>query len=84
VLVNNVCPGYTATARLLDLAEHLAQKQGVTPAEIESRWASQVPLGRIGQPEEFANLVVFLASDCASYITGASISVDGGIVKGLY
>lgn len=84
VLVNNVCPGYTATARLLSLAETLAQKEGVTSAEIQDRWARQAPLRRIGQPEEFANLVVFLASERASYITGVSIQVDGGIVKGLY
>ena len=84
VLVNNVCPGYTATARLMSLADTLAEKQGVTPREIEERWARQAPLQRIGQPEEFANLVVFLASECASYITGVSIAVDGGTVKGLY
>jgi 3-oxoacyl-[acyl-carrier protein] reductase len=84
VLVNNVCPGYTATARLLDLSATLAKKEGVDRKEIEDRWARQAPLGRIGQPEEFANLVVFLASERASYITGVSIAVDGGIVKGLY
>jgi 3-oxoacyl-[acyl-carrier protein] reductase len=84
VLVNNVCPGYTATARLLDLEATLAKRDGVTTREIESRWAKQSPLGRIGQPEEFANLVVFLASERASYISGVSIAVDGGTVKGLY
>jgi len=82
VLVNNVCPGYTATARLISLAHTLAEKQGVSTKDIEERWASQTPLRRIGQPEEFASLVVFLASERASYITGASIAVDGGIVKG--
>jgi len=84
VLVNNVCPGYTATARLLELEAKLAARDGVTPQEIEARWAQQSPLGRIGQPEEFANLVVFLASERASYISGVSIAVDGGTVKGLY
>ena len=84
VLVNNVCPGYTATDRLLSLSSRLAEKEGVTPQEIETRWARQIPLGRIGQPEEFADLVVYLASERASYITGASIAVDGGIVKGIY
>ena len=83
VLVNNVCPGYTATARLVSLAARLAEKEGVTPQEIENRWTSQTPLGRVGRPEEFANLVVFLASERASYITGASIAVDGGLVKGI-
>jgi 3-oxoacyl-[acyl-carrier protein] reductase len=82
VLVNNVCPGYTATARLLSLAEQLAAREGVTPEEIEDRWARQAPLRRIGRPDEFANLVVFLASERASYITGSSIAVDGGLVKG--
>ena len=84
VLVNNVCPGFTATARLNSLAETLAGKAGVSPRDIEQRWAAQAPLGRVGQPEEFANLVVFLASERASYITGTSIAVDGGSVKGLY
>ena len=84
VLVNNVSPGYTATARLMSLAETLAAREGVTAGEIESRWTSQIPLRRLGEPEEFANLVVFLASERASYITGSSIAVDGGMVRGLY
>ena len=84
ILVNNVCPGFTATARLLELSSALAAKQNVTPSEIEARWAAQAPLGRIGQPEEFANVVVFLASERASYVSGASLAIDGGLVKGLY
>lgn len=84
VLVNNVCPGYTATARLLELSRRLAEKEGVTPNVIEERWSAQTPVGRVGTPEEFANVVVFLASERASYVTGVSLAVDGGIVKGLY
>jgi 3-oxoacyl-[acyl-carrier protein] reductase len=84
VLVNNVCPGFTATARLVGLADTLAQREGVARGEIELRWTGQIPLRRLGQPDELANLVVFLASERASYITGVSIAVDGGIVKGLY
>jgi 3-oxoacyl-[acyl-carrier protein] reductase len=74
ILVNSVCPGYTATARLLQLSASHAGKD----------WAGETALRRIGQPEEFADLVVFLASQRASYITGTSIAVDGGLVKGLY
>ncbi len=84
VLVNSVCPGYTATARLLSLAEQIAAREGISPKEVEERWARQTPLGRVGRPEEFASLVVFLASERASYITGASIAIDGGMVKGIY
>lgn len=83
VLVNNVCPGFTRTARLDDLSGRLAASEGVEPAEIHRRWSSQIPLGRLGTPEEFANLVVFLASERASYITGVSIAVDGGFAKGV-
>ncbi len=84
VLVNNVCPGYTQTARLDELAAGLAVAEGVDANTVRARWAAQVPLQRLGQPEEFANLVVFLASERASYITGASIAVDGGLVKGVF
>ncbi len=83
VLVNNVCPGFTATARLKALAGKLAKAEGLPPEDIEARWTNQIPMRRLGQPDEFANLVVFLASERASYITGTSISVDGGFVKGL-
>src|SRR5262249_4232696 len=75
---------YTATARLMSLAERLAEKEGVTPQQVASRWAAQTPLGRVGRPEEFADVVVWLASERASYVTGVAIQVDGGIVKGLY
>lgn len=84
VLVNNVCPGYTLTARLDELAGKLAAADGVEPREIHERWASEIPLGRLGKAEEFANAVVFLASERASYITGVSLAVDGGLVRGIY
>jgi 3-oxoacyl-[acyl-carrier protein] reductase len=84
VLVNNVCPGYTATARLESLSGKLAAAESVPVEKIKERWADQAPLRRLGRPEEFADLVVFLASERASYITDASIAVDGGLVKGLY
>jgi 3-oxoacyl-[acyl-carrier protein] reductase len=84
VTVNNVCPGYTRTARLADLAARLARNEGLTPEQAEERWTKQIPLGRLAEPEEFAGIVTFLTSERASYITGASIAVDGGLVKGIY
>jgi 3-oxoacyl-[acyl-carrier protein] reductase len=84
ILVNNLCPGYTQTARLDELAGRLAEAESVEPDAIRRRWAAQVPLGRLATPEEFANVAVFLASERASYITGASIAVDGGIIKGVF
>jgi 3-oxoacyl-[acyl-carrier protein] reductase len=83
VLVNNVCPGYTATDRLGELSSTLAKSAGVDPLEIEKRWTTQIPLGRLARPDEFADAVVFLASERASYITGQSLSIDGGFAKGL-
>ena len=83
VLVNNVCPGYTATTRLTDLADALAKSGNTTPAEVASKWTSQIPLGRLATPQEFADAVVFLCSQRASYITGVSLAVDGGFAKGL-
>jgi len=84
VLVNSVCPGYTATARLVELSGKLAAREGVSPQEIADRWAAETALGRVGRPEEFAGVVVFLASERASYITGVALAVDGGLVKGVY
>jgi len=83
VLVNNVCPGYTRTERLTELATHLARRGATAPDEIERQWTNQIPLGRLGEVEEFASVVAFLASDRASYLTGTSIAVDGGFVRGI-
>ncbi len=84
VLINSVLPGYTLTARLDELSANLAVAEGVERKAIHERWAAQAGLKRLGQPEEFANLVVFLASERASYITGQAIAVDGGFLKGVY
>jgi len=83
ITVNNVCPGYTLTERLGELADNLAKGAGGSRDAILNQWAAQIPIGRVATPEEFAALVAFLASERASSINGASIPVDGGWVKGL-
>lgn len=83
VLVNNVAPGYTATDRLNELAGAQALAAGVPAEEVERRWAAEIPIGRLGRPEEIADVIVFLASERASFITGQTIVVDGGLYKGL-
>jgi 3-oxoacyl-[acyl-carrier protein] reductase len=83
ITVNNVCPGYTTTERLNELADTLARNSGAPREQIFKNWSAQVPLGRLARPEEFAAMVTFLASERASYINGATIGVDGGWVKSL-
>jgi 3-oxoacyl-[acyl-carrier protein] reductase len=79
ILINTVCPGRIMTDRFLAGA----RQAGLTPEEFASLQSGDIPLGRIGTPEEFASVVVFLASDKASYVTGVSLQVDGGLVRGL-
>ena len=81
VLVNNVCPGYTRTERLAELSTHLAARDATTLAEIERQWTNQIPLGRLAEVEEFASVGAFVASERASYLTGVSLAVDGGLVR---
>ena len=83
VTVNNVMPGYTRTERLDQLATDIAARAGGTVEGAFATWEGQIPLGRVGEPREFAAVVAFLASERASYITGISIAVDGGAVKAL-
>lgn len=83
VTVNNVAPGYTRTERQEELAQARSKALGKTREEIIASWATQGPMGRIGQPEEIAAAVAFLASERASYITGVTLQVDGGWVRGL-
>jgi len=83
ITVNNVCPGYTRTARLDNLAKSISTRSNVQPEEVFAGWAREIPAGRIGAPEEFAAVVAFLASQRASYVNGTSIAVDGGLVRSL-
>ncbi len=81
ITVNGVMPGLTLTDRLRQYAEHLAKAEGKTVEEVLRRMAEGTAAGRIASPEEIASTVVFLASEKASYITGAMIPVDGGRIK---
>jgi 3-oxoacyl-[acyl-carrier protein] reductase len=82
VTVNNLLPGYTRTDRVQELARAAGAKGG-SSTDIISRWEREIPMGRLGEPREFAALAAFLASDRASYITGSSIAVDGGWIRSL-
>lgn len=83
ILVNSVCPGIFETERHLALSKHRAAQEGLSLEEHLKKRAKEIPLGRGGHPEEFADLVVFLASERASYITGTAIQIDGGVVRSL-
>jgi 3-oxoacyl-[acyl-carrier protein] reductase len=83
VTVNNVLPGYTRTERLVHLAEAVAEREATTIDEAYAGWEAEIPMGRLAEPAELAAAAVFLCSEQASYITGQSLAVDGGWIKGL-
>jgi len=83
ITVNNVCPGYTRTARLDGLAASISARTGSKPEDVFTGWEREIPAGRLGTPQEFAAVVAFLASERASYVNGTSIAVDGGLVRSL-
>jgi 3-oxoacyl-[acyl-carrier protein] reductase len=83
ITVNNVGPGYTATARLNELVSKRAKELGIGEQEYSERLGADAALKRLGEPEEVADAIVWLASDRASYITGQTVLVDGGLYKGL-
>jgi 3-oxoacyl-[acyl-carrier protein] reductase len=81
ILVNNVCPGSILTERMLSNVTARAKELGITVEEGLAQRAAETAVGRIGEPDELASLVAFLASGKSSYITGTTILVDGGLVR---
>jgi 3-oxoacyl-[acyl-carrier protein] reductase len=84
ITVNTLMPGYTRTDRVVELSTHKAQAEQTTVEAIYARWEAEIPMGRLGEPREFAAMAAFLASERASFITGQSIAVDGGWIKSLF
>ena len=83
ITVNNILTGYFDTDRIQKLNLEKAKKMKIKPSEVRKAMENMVPMKRIGDPEEYAYLVCFLASNFSSYITGANIPIDGGVIKSL-
>jgi 3-oxoacyl-[acyl-carrier protein] reductase len=83
ITINNVLPGYTATDRLAELKAALSERTGQSQQDVERGWVAGIPEGRLGEPREIADAVLFLASTMASYVRGLSLPVEGGRLKGI-
>ncbi|MEK9851709.1 MAG: SDR family oxidoreductase [Flavobacteriaceae bacterium] len=83
ITINNILTGYFDTERISQLNQEKAQKLGVSLEEVRAAMEASVPAKRLGKPEEYANLVCFLASKEAGYITGTNIPIDGGLLRSI-
>lgn len=83
ITVNSTLTGYFDTDRIAQLNAKKAEKLGISPDEVRANMEKQVPMKRIGTPEEYGYLVAFLASEQAAFITGTNIPIDGGLLKSL-
>ncbi len=81
ILVNNICPGSIHTDRIKENVAAQVRSTGQSEESVMEEYAAKIPLGRLGEPVELADLAVFLASERASYITGATLQVDGGLIR---
>jgi 3-oxoacyl-[acyl-carrier protein] reductase len=83
IRVNALCPGWTRTARVDQLLEDRARRNSTSLEEEAANIAADIPLRRMGTPEEFAAVAAFLVSEAASFINGVSLLVDGGMYRGV-
>jgi 3-oxoacyl-[acyl-carrier protein] reductase len=84
IRVNQLVPGRIATDRVREIDEINARKAGIPAEQQRQRSAATIPMGRYGEPDEFGRAAAFLLSDAAAYVTGASLQVDGGLVRGVF
>jgi 3-oxoacyl-[acyl-carrier protein] reductase len=83
ITANIVLPGRIATKRITFLDEQKAKREGRSVEEVAAQSTSAIPVGRYGDPQEYANMVAFLASARASYVTGSVIRIDGGLIASI-
>ena len=83
ILVNTVAPGSIDTPRQVANRQRESEVTGRSVEELRKARVKDIPLGRLGRPDEVANLIVFLASECSSYVTGTCVTIDGGVVRGI-
>jgi 3-oxoacyl-[acyl-carrier protein] reductase len=83
ITVNALLPGHILTDRQIHLGQVTAQKEGISLDQAMARTQATIPMGRFGRPEEVGEVIAFLCSERAGYLTGVSLPVDGGIIQGL-
>jgi 3-oxoacyl-[acyl-carrier protein] reductase len=84
ITVNVLCPGFIATERIAEITEARAQREQRASQDVMREMVADIPLGRMGNPEDVGSAVAFLASERAGYITGAVLQVDGGFTRSIF